>query len=60
MKTIEIKKKLVEEALDQLKAAQQDYYVESTQNIIDELEVALRTPPVSVSVCEHLHLVSKS
>lgn len=47
MKTIEIKQKLLEEALDQLKAAQQDCYVESTQNIIDELEVALRQPLVS-------------
>jgi len=42
MKTIEIKQKLVEEALDQLKAAQQDRYVQSTQNVIDELELALR------------------
>lgn len=47
MKTIEIKQKLVEEALDQLKAAQQDSYVQSTQNVIDELELALRQPPVS-------------
>jgi hypothetical protein len=46
MKTIEIKQKLVEEALDQLKAAQQDSYVQSTQNVIDELELALRQPPV--------------
>lgn len=46
MKTIEIKQKLVEEALDQLKAAQQDRYVQSTQNVIDELELALRQPPV--------------
>lgn len=51
MKTIEIKQKLVEEALDQLKAAQQDRYVQSTQNVIDELELALRQPPVSGSVC---------
>lgn len=49
MKTIEIKQKLVEEALDQLKAAQQDSYVQSTQNVIDELELALRQPPVSNS-----------
>jgi len=47
MKTIEIKQKLVEEALDQLKAAQQDCYVQSTQNVIDELELALRQLPVS-------------
>lgn len=46
MKTIEIKQKLVEEALDQLKAAQQDSYVQSTQNVIDELELALRQPHV--------------
>ena len=52
MKTIEIKQKLLEEALDQLKAAQQDCYVESTQNIIDELELALRQPPVISSVCD--------
>jgi hypothetical protein len=47
MKTIEIKQKLVEEALDQLKAAQQDSYVQSTQNVIDELELALRQPLVT-------------
>ena len=46
MVKIEIKRKLVEEALDQLKAAQQDCYVESTQNVIDELELALRQPAV--------------
>lgn len=46
MKTIETKQKLVEEALDQLKAAQQDSYVQSRQNVIDELEIALRQPPV--------------
>jgi hypothetical protein len=51
MKTIEIKQKLVEEALDQLKAAQQDSYVQSTQNVIDELELALRQPLVIGSVC---------
>jgi hypothetical protein len=51
MKTIEIKQKLVEEALDQLKAAQQDSYVQSTQNVIDELELALRQPPDIGSVC---------
>lgn len=42
---------MVEEALDQLKAAQQDSYVQSTQNVIDELEVALRQPLVIGSVC---------
>lgn len=48
METIKIKQKLVEEALDQLKAAQQDSYVQSTQNVIDELELALRKTDVSV------------
>lgn len=42
METITIKRNLLKEALDQLKAAQQDRYVLSTQNVIDELEVALR------------------
>lgn len=51
METITIKRKLVEDALDQLKAAQQDSYVQSTQNVIDDLEVALREPPVIKSVC---------
>lgn len=53
MQTIEIKRKLVEEAIDQLKAAQQDCYVQSTQNVIDEMELALRQPPVSGLVCDH-------
>jgi hypothetical protein len=56
MKTIEIKQKLLEEALDQLKAAQQDSYVQSTQNVIDELELVLRQPPVggrSEQLCQH-------
>ena len=57
MKTIEIKQKLVEEALDQLKAAQQDSYVQSTQNVIDELELALRQPLVMRSVCCREELV---
>ena len=43
---ITIKRKLLEEALEQLKAAQQDSYVQSTQNVIDDIEVALRQPPV--------------
>lgn len=57
MKTIEIKQKLVEEALDQLKAAQQDSYVQSTQNVIDELELALRQPIVMRSCfnCKNYH-----
>lgn len=47
MKTIEIKRQLLEEILDQLKGAQQDCYVESTQTVIDEVEVVLRQPDVS-------------
>ena len=53
MKTIEVKRQLLEEALDQLKGAQQDCYVLSTQNVIDELEVVLRQPDVIKSVCQH-------
>lgn len=53
MKTIEVKRQLLEEALDQLKGAQQDCYVLSTQNVIDELEVVLRQPDVIKSVCLH-------
>lgn len=41
---IKIKRKLIEEALDQLKAAQQDTYVGSTQIVINDLETALRKP----------------
>ena len=51
MKTIEVKRQLLEEALDQLKGAQQDSYVLSTQNVIDELEAVLRQPDVIKSVC---------
>ncbi len=58
MKTIEVKRRLVEEALDQLKGAQQDCYVLSTQNVIDELEVVLRQPDVIKSVCDH-NLIEK-
>ena len=47
MKTIEIKRRLLEEALDQLKAAQQDCYVHTTEMIIDEIEVVLRQPDVT-------------
>jgi hypothetical protein len=47
MKTIEVKRQLVEEILDQLKGAQQDCYVESTEMIIDEVKVVLRQPDVS-------------
>jgi hypothetical protein len=50
METITVKRKLVEEALDQLKAAQQDSYVQSTQNVIDELEVALRKNVVAIKI----------
>lgn len=39
---IQIEKTLVEEALDQLKAAQEDCYLESTQHVIDGLEQTLR------------------
>jgi hypothetical protein len=46
MKTIEVKRQLLEEALDQLKKAQQDCYVLCTQNVIDELEVVLRQPDI--------------
>ena len=53
MKTIEVKRQLLTEALDQLKGAQQDCYVLSTQNVIDELEVVLRQPDVIKSVCDH-------
>lgn len=53
MKTIEVKRQLLEEVLDQLKGAQQDCYVLSTQNVIDELEVVLRQPDVIKSVCLH-------
>lgn len=49
MKTIEIKRRLLEEALDQLKAAQQDCYVHTTEMIIDEIEVVLRQPDVTGS-----------
>lgn len=42
MENITIKRKLAEEALDQLKSAQQDQFVQSTQNVIDELEVVLK------------------
>ena len=51
MKTIEVKRQLLEEILDQLKGAQNDCYVLSTANVIDELEVVLRQPDVIKSVC---------
>ena len=50
MKMIEIKRQLLEEILDQLKGAQQDYYVESTEMIINEVKVVLRQPDVIKSV----------
>jgi len=53
MGKIEVKRQLLEEALYQLKGAQQDYYVISTQNIIDELEVVLRQPDVSISLPDY-------
>ena len=49
---IQIKRKLLEEALDQLKAAQQDSYVQSTEMIINEIEVVLRQPAVINLVCD--------
>lgn len=42
MKTITITKKLAEDILDQLKDVQADCYVQDTQDIIDELNQALR------------------
>ena len=48
METITIKRKLVEDALKELKAAQIDLFVQSTQNIIDDLEASLRPPSVQV------------
>jgi hypothetical protein len=49
MKTrqVEVKRQLLEEALDQLKRAQQDCYVLATASIINELEAVLRQPDVS-------------
>ena len=44
METITIKRKLAEDALSELKLAQADHFVQSTQEIIDELEAALRPP----------------
>lgn len=43
---IQIKRQLLEEILDQLKDAQSDRYVESTQSIIDEVEVVLCQPDI--------------
>lgn len=39
-----IEQKLLEEALDQLKRAQEDCYVQTTQNVIDEIEITLENP----------------
>jgi hypothetical protein len=43
METTTIKRKLIEEALDQLKKAQEDAWVQSTQDVIDALEIALKS-----------------
>ena len=51
METILVERRLVEEILDQLKAAQEDYYVKGTEMIIDEIEAVLRQPDVIKSVC---------
>jgi len=42
MKTIEIKQTLAEEIVDQLEGAQKDCYVQSTENVINDLKQALR------------------
>ncbi len=47
MKTVEIKQRLAEEILDQLEGAQKDSYVQSTENVINDLKQALRIPIVS-------------
>ena len=47
MKTVEIKQRLAEDILDQLEGAQQDNYVQSTENVINDLKQALRIPVVS-------------
>lgn len=41
MKTITIKLDVFNEALEQLKLAQKDYFVQSTQDVINELEKSL-------------------
>ena len=47
MKTVEIKQRLAEEILDQLEGAQKDNYVQSTENVINDLKQALRIPVIS-------------
>lgn len=47
MEIIQVKYKLLKDALDQLNAAQQDKFVLTTQNVIDELEVVLLKADVS-------------
>lgn len=44
MDTITLDRKLVESALDHLKQAQVDIYIEETQVIIDDLELELKKP----------------
>ena len=51
MKTIIVKRKLIEEALEHLMGAQRDKYVLSTQNVIDELKIELRQPDIAKSNC---------
>ncbi len=52
MEKIEVKRQLLEEALDHLKNAQLDFYVLSTEIIIKELEAVLRQPDVISAVCK--------
>lgn len=42
MKTVQVKRELIEEVIAQLQGAQSDSYVESTEEIIDELKVVLK------------------
>lgn len=69
METITIKRTLAEDALRELKLAQADHFVQSTRDIIDELEVILRpqimqvgtiliaTDPCKMNFCETEALV---
>jgi predicted nuclease of restriction endonuclease-like RecB superfamily len=42
MKTVQVKRELIEEVIAQLQGAQSDSYVEYTEEIIDELKVVLK------------------
>lgn len=44
MKTVEINRRLLTEALTHLKLAQEDSYVEETQDVINELQKVLQQP----------------